>query len=189
MKRKLILLSTLIAVVIIGICYLYRNDYYKGDLYYIEKLQKQNYIQYNNEIPTPEIIKTINYNNDLKIIFWEDKVKGVTCSIVEHFDRKWVCVGSSGFGEVRLNNLSYIEYKPLNYKLPNIYIWNSIISDNFSKIVFDNEHVFNSIKLKDNKNLIYYISKEAPANIPNYVPIISFYNNDKLIKEFQSYEI
>lgn len=189
MKKKIIILTVIMLIIIIGIGYLYRNNYYKGDIYYIEKVQKENAIMYNGNIPNPHIIKTIDYNKDIKIIFWEDTEKGVSCSIVEHFDRDWICIGGSGFGEVRLNNLSLIEYQPANCKYPKIYMWNAIIDNNSSQIVLDNEHIFKKIPLKNNKEIIYYITTENNIINSNYVPILSFYNNGKISEEIQSYII
>lgn len=185
MKNKSIIIILFILIAV-GIVYLNRNNYYKGDLYYIEKVQAENHILYNGKIPKPDILKTINYNKDIKIIFWEDSEKGVTCSILEHFDRKWISIGGNGIGGITLNNLSFIEYKPVNYKLPEIYIWNSLIQNEYSKVILDNEHTFKTIPLKNNKEIIYYITTKNIITGSNYTPIVNFYNENKLIKQIQS---
>lgn len=190
MKKNLIFIISLITLIsILCLFYVYRNDYFKGDKYYIQKFQKNNYIQYNGNIPVPTIINTIDYNTNIKIVFWKDDVKGISCSFLEHIDHNWVCMGGSAFGEISPNNLSLITYTPLNYKYKEINIWVSIINGNYQEITLDNEHIFNQIPLGYNKYLIWSSSTNIPTTIPNYTPIITFYNNNDIVNSIHSYEI
>lgn len=184
MKKNLILRISLITILIIScLLYIYRNDYFKGDKYYIKKFQKNNYIQYNGNIPVPIII---NYNKNIKIVFWKDDVEGISCSFLEHIDREWVCIGGSAFGQISLNNLTLISYSPLNYKYKEINIWISIINGYYQSITLDNEHIFNQIPLCHNKYLIWSRVNNIPTSIPNYTPTITFYNNNDIVNSIHS---
>lgn len=165
-------------IIILGAAVTLSSGSYKGSQRYIDSyLQSINFD--NTKVLTGEEIKTIDIDNDAKVIIWIENGKSIKLSFIEKSFNNWNNIDTKG---VENNATTYVNFNSVSKKYDKLGVLISVIKNNnesFNKAVLNDNKNMNIVKFKD-YTIIYSLE-----DIENFdkKPNIKLYNSDDIVKE------
>ncbi|ENY99883.1 hypothetical protein HMPREF1092_03020 [Clostridium thermobutyricum] len=165
-------------IIILGVAVTLSSGNYKGSQKYIDSyLQSINFD--NTKVLTGEEIKTINIDNDAKVIIWIENGESIKLSFMEKSFNNWNNIDTKG---VENNSTTYVNFNSVSKKYDKLGVLISVIKNNnesFNKAVLNDNKNMNIVRFKD-YTIIY-----SCEDIENFdkKPEIKLYNGDNIVKE------
>lgn len=164
-------------IIILGVAVTLSSGSYKGSQKYIDSyLQSINFD--NTKVLTGEEIKTIDIDNDAKVIIWIENGESIKLSFIEKSFNNWNNIDTK---RVENNAKTYVNFNSVSKKYDKLGVLISVIknnNENFNQAVLNNNKNMNIVKFKD-YTIIY-----SCENIESFnkKPEIKLYNGDNLVK-------
>lgn len=164
-------------IIILGVAVTLSSGNYKGSQKYIDSyLQSINFD--NTKVLTGEEIKTIDIDNNAKVIIWIENGESIKLSFIEKSFNNWNNIDTKG---VENNVTTYVNFNSVSKKYDKLGVLISVIknnNENFNQAVLNNNKNINIVKFKD-YTIIY-----SCENIESFnkKPEIKLYNGDNLVK-------